>query len=287
MKAHARETETPVCSDMGRPARLVPVFIAATLMIYHSTVIDLWLLWTGADNQRYSHGLILLGIAAYIFWRQWRRSLAGVVRPSIVVGNLLLAGTSLTWFMAQLVHIQLLQELCLLGILFFLVWSLAGACLAKQIIWSFLLVICAIPVWELATNILQEVTVRITTALLNVTNISAVAEETRILIREGTFVVEDSCTGLGQHRTAVAMALLYGYWSQVRLQVALLYVAIAVFAAFLINTIRVYIIIVAGHLTEMQHPLVKDHVWLGWVMFALAAFLIMSVAGKWRRGAER
>lgn len=104
------------------------------------------------------------------------------------------------------------------------------------------------------------------------------------MIREGTFVVEDSCTGLGQHQTAITLALLYGYWTQARVPAVLLYIAIAVLTAFLTNTIRIYTIIVAGHLTEMQHPLVKDHIWLGWALFTLAVFLLMSVAGKWRRG---
>ncbi|WP_455389841.1 exosortase, partial [Petrachloros mirabilis] len=256
---------------------------AATLVIYHSTVADLWRLWTAADYPLYSHGLVLLVIAAHIFWRQWRRHNTETDRPSIVVGNLLLAAASITWFLARMGQVQLLQELCLLGIVFFLVWSLAGLRLAKQIVWSVLLVACAIPIWEFAAGILQAATVFATTQLLNATNISAVAEGTRILIREGTFVVEDACTGLGQHQTAVALALLYAYWNQTRVPVTLLYIAIAMLTAFLTNTIRVYIIIVAGHLTEMHHPLIKDHVWLGWVVFALAVFLLMSIAEKWRR----
>lgn len=283
MEAHASEAGALARTDLHQPAKLVPVFIAATLVIYHSTVVDLWQLWTAADNSLYSHGLVLLGIAAYIFWRQWDRHITEVDGPSIAVGNLLLAVTSITWFLARLGYVQLLQELCLLGIVFFLVWSLAGLRLAKRTAWSVLLVACAIPIWEFATGILQSATVFVTTQLLNATNISAVAEDTRILIKEGTFLVEDTCTGLAQHRTAVTLALLYGYLTQARVPVTLLYVVIAVVMAFLTNTIRVYTVIVAGHLTEIQHPLVKNHIWLGWVMFALAVFLVMSVAGKWRR----
>lgn len=283
MEAHVSEAGASARTDLRHLARLTPVFIAAALVIYHSTVADLWQLWTGADNTRYSHGLVLLGIAAYIFRRQWKRYITEAAKPSIVVGNLLLASASITWFLARLGHVQLLQELCLLGIVFFLVWSLVGPRLAKRIAWSILLVACAIPIWEFATDTLQAATVVLTTQLLNATNISAVAEETRILIREGTFLVEDTCTGLAQHRTAVALALLYGYWTQARVPVTLLYIAIAVVAAFISNTIRVYTIIVAGHLTEMQHPLIKDHIWLGWLVFAIAVFLVMSVAGKRRR----
>lgn len=282
MEAHASEAGALNHTDLPRPAKLVPVFIAATLVIYRSTVSDLWRLWTALDNPLYSHGLVLLGIAAYMFWRQWRCHITEADRPSIVVGNLLLTGASVTWFLARLGHVQLLQELCLLGIVFFLVWSLVGLRLAKQIGWAVLLIVCAIPIWEFATGILQAATVYVTTQLLNATNIPAVAEDTRILIREGTFVVEDACTGLGQHQTAVALALLHGYWNQARVPMALLYIAIAMLTAFLTNTIRVYIIIVAGHLTDMQHPLVKDHIWLGWVVFAAAVFLVMSIAGKWR-----
>jgi EpsI family protein len=39
--------------------------------------------------------------------------------------------------------------------------------------------------------------------------------------------------------------------------------------AFLSNSIRIYIVVLSGHYTQMTHSLIEDHVWLGWVVFSI------------------
>jgi EpsI family protein len=50
------------------------------------------------------------------------------------------------------------------------------------------------------------------------------------------------------------------------------------------NWVRVYVIVVAGHLTDMKSFLVTvDHYWFGWVLFSVFMWLFLMLAGRIER----
>ena len=59
-------------------------------------------------------------------------------------------------------------------------------------------------------------------------------------------------------------------------------VALAIALAMLTNWIRISIIIVAGHLTDMQHYLVSgEHYSFGWAVFAVAMAIYFLIVRRW------
>ena len=59
-------------------------------------------------------------------------------------------------------------------------------------------------------------------------------------------------------------------------------VALAIVMALLTNWLRIAIIIVAGHLTDMQHYLVSgEHYTFGWAMFAVAMAIYFLIVRRW------
>jgi EpsI family protein len=114
-----------------------------------------------------------------------------------------------------------------------------------------------------------------------------VLEEYIIHIPAGWFEVAGGCSGLHFFIVAVAIATLDGQLNRVSLRTRLLLVALAGSLAVLTNWLRVFIVIVAGHVSDMQHYLVTvDHYYFGWVLFAFALIGYVYLAGRLSRASN-
>ena len=95
----------------------------------------------------------------------------------------------------------------------------------------------------------------------------------------GVFEVAGGCSGIHFLIVSLALATLYGEIGRDSLKVRLQLVALAAGLALLTNWLRVYIIIVAGHLTDMQHFLIREgHYNFGWMLFAgmMVVFFLLA-----------
>ena len=150
----------------------------------------------------------------------------------------------------------------------------------KALTTPLLLSIFAIPVWEVVNQgDLQLITARFVTQLLDLTGFLVVNEGFEIQVSAGTFRVAENCSGMRQLVVAVPIAIIFASMNQFRVHWAVLYVLLALLVAVLSNTVRIYIVVVSGQLTNMQHYFVtEDHVTLGWVVFAIifGIFLFLS-----------
>jgi exosortase/archaeosortase family protein len=78
---------------------------------------------------------------------------------------------------------------------------------------------------------------------------------------------------------AMAIATLYGYLNGIRSKWRLY--GLAASLAVLSNWVRVLVIVIAGHLTNMQHYLVRvEHYYFGWGVFAVAMGVFFFIARR-------
>jgi EpsI family protein len=264
-----------------RPVNIIFPLVLLILVLYHQTASSLWWLWTDPNSSTYSHGPLLLAVCAVLFYRQWRREVnAWRLRPDII-GIVLLACTSLAWFLADLVHVQIVEQLMLPVLLAFMLWAVLGYRGARSLAFPILLLIFAIPIWDPLTAYLQSLTAHAVALMLNFTGFTAVLEGVYILVPAGTFEVALSCSGLAQFIVAVMVAVLYTHINGLRRQTGLWLTAVAIAIALLTNILRIYIVVVAGQLTNMQHYFVtQDHWTLGWVLFGIAMFVFVLLANR-------
>ncbi|MBI5451167.1 MAG: EpsI family protein [Gammaproteobacteria bacterium] len=246
--------------------------------IYFQTMHDLIAVWLNHANPTYSHGVLVLLSAVYFFYRIWGSAehtlQAGVWVP---VALLLLAAVS--WAMFRSVHVQLLQYLALLTIIFLGLAVIIGLRSALRFWFPFVLMITALPVWEILGPALQTITTVSVDHLLDLSGIIAVREGFFISIASGVFEISPGCSGIRYLVAAIAIALIYGQINGMRIRYWMMYVLAAVLMSVIMNIIRVYVVVVAGYLTNMQHYFVTtDHVMLGWILFAVSmgAFLFAS-----------
>lgn len=235
-------------------------------------VLALWSSWRRFPavwtNDR-SHGYVIAGLCLWLIWRD-RAELRRLDEP-LPGALLLLSGVSMLWMVAvalsaQVVHLALAPAILLLWLL--AVQGVRAARHGVQIAAVFLL---AVPVWEALTGPLQTLTVIANSALVFITRIPARVEGTMIHLSAGTLQVAYSCAGINYLMSGLTLGACYAFLFTTPWRTRIKIVLVAGAVSMLSNWIRVFGLVVIGHVTDMRSSLMRDHVVYGWVVFA--AFL--------------
>src|SRR5690606_42083039 len=129
--------------------------------------------------------------------------------------------------------------------------------------------------------LLQGGTVVAVDILLRVSGVAAYVYGNMVHLASGSFEIAGGCSWLHFFIVALAIATLYGGIHRDSLKVRLQLAALAIVVALLTNWLRVYAIIVAGYLTDMQHYLVRvEHYRFGWVVFAAMMIVFFLTARR-------
>jgi exosortase A len=263
-----------------RPAPIVILLALVSLLLYWPTVVSLYQAWTNPNNPTYSHGLLVVAISAVLFYRLWRKAPVAELQPS-AWGILALAVMSFVWLLAHLGQVLIVQQLSLLAVIGLSLCAVLGYRNAKKLAFPVLLLLFTIPFWEFLSSSLQHLTANLVAVLLNNTGFTAALEGVLILVPAGTFEVSMDCSGLAQFIVAMMVAALYSHLNELGPRKALLMTGIAMLVAIATNMLRIYIVVVAGQLTAMQHSFVRHHWNLGWVLFGVAIFVFLLWANRY------
>ena len=260
---------------------LAVALLALTGLVYFQTWRELWPFWTDSSSKRYTHGILIAAVSGWLIWRA-RQRLAAVPMEPVSWALPLTFLVSLAWMMlarAGIVslHSALWPALAAAGLLAACGWRvLAALAFPLGYLWF------AVPVWDHLNRPLQSLTVIAVDGLNRLTQVPAVVSGDMVIIPEGRFEIASGCSGLHYFVVALAIATLAGELRRDRIGTRLLLVATAAALALVTNWLRVYLIILAGHLTDMQHYLVRvDHYKFGWVMFAISMVAFFFFLNRW------
>jgi EpsI family protein len=271
------QTRAPYALDS--PALSLTTLMLLVLALYHSTTVSLFQLWQ--QNTTYSHGILLLGLATLIMARRWRNKGSSLTLSANPIGIALVLSTSLLWLLAHLVHVEVVEQIALIFLLWFLFWAASGFAAARHFAFPILIMLFAVPVWSFFNVYLQYGTGYAVTYVLDLSGIPALLQDVYISVPAGTFKVSVYCTGLRQLMVAAIVGSLYAYLRGWDLRAGAVCVLIATAIASLTNIVRVYIIVMVGQLLSMNHPLVRHHNKLGWVLFGAAMVLFVLLADRY------
>lgn len=263
------------------PGILLALLVGILLLVYRDTFGGLWALWIDPENVTYSHGALLValsaGITLHTLWRDPRALRLEYSLP----GAVLLIAAGILWVLSTLMVINVGAMLSAWLVLVGAVWAVFGLHGLRRLALPLCLVVFAIPLWSMFNEVLRLTTAHAVSVLLGMTGVSHLLEGATIGVAAGRFYVDDNCTGLRQLVVAMPLALLFAGWTGLRPLYGGLVFLLAVVLSFLLNTLRIYIVVVAGVMTDMQHYLVReDHVMLGWVLFGLGMTAFFVLAGR-------
>ncbi|MCW9024268.1 MAG: EpsI family protein [Gammaproteobacteria bacterium] len=255
--------------------------IVMIFTLYQTTVLTLYELWITSSNVTYTHGSLLFLVCIYLFVSKWRLLGRVDVNPSYI-GFSLLSLTSLTWFLTGLADILIAVQLLIPVLIMFSLWTLFGYRVFREFLFPVMLIVCAIPVWEIINEgWLQKITATGVSSMLEVVGISNYREGVHIYIPVGIFRVAENCSGMRQLVAAITIAVIYSYINHFRIMGMIAYTMAAVVLSVIINMTRIFIVVVSGQLTNMQHYFVReDHVTLGWVLFGIGIFIFIFLSNK-------
>ena len=242
--------------------------LALTALLYWPTTLEIVELWGDTVRRRYTHGWVVLAVTVGLLWRD-RRALAATPLQPPRLGWVLLALGSIAWLVGYNVGLLALSTLVMPMLVLTATWAGGGLALARRAAFPVLFLYFALPVWELLNSLLQWLTAVVNLWLTRLVGIPVVMDGNVIHIPEGWFEIAGGCSGLHFFIVALAIATLHGHIDRDDARSRAMLLALAGGLALVTNWIRVFIIIVAGHLTDMQHFLVKvDHYYFGWVLFS-------------------
>ena len=260
------------------------------LLISVAAFAAIWPTWpplarVWIDSDDYRHGpLVALICVTWLVRRALNTKFVPPVPRASWLPALLLAGLLCLWLIAFKANVESGKQAVAPLILLAAVATAAGWRAAGTVAAPILYLYFAIPIWELAVPLLQSMTVAASRAALGLGGVPVRIEGTLITIPEGSFIVQEACSGKRYLIVALAFGTLLSALNAIPPRQACGYLAICAGCAVVLNWIRVIVIIVAGHVTNMQHYLIThEHLSLGTGIFAVL-LAVVWLAGHRMRG---
>ncbi|WP_250658212.1 exosortase A [Alkalimarinus coralli] len=263
------------------------LFIAFMAMFVYSffpTLTDLWVRWNKFDES-YSHGMLVLAISAYYLFMVLRELPEAQFRPA-PWGVFLIFGSSVLWVLAYYASIEAIQQLLLPWIIWLFCLTTLGWKASKKLIFPIAFLYFAIPIWDVLIIPLQYITTDVNGVLLSIAGVTAHIEDVFVTLPVGKFEIAGGCSGLRYLIISMTLTTLYSYLNYTRLASTAILIASGILIALVANWIRVFIIILAGNATNMQHSLVNEHDHFGWLVFAVTLIPLFFLAHKLERNAD-
>lgn len=270
---------TPITARHGWIVLGVQLLIAAcSVVLLAPTFHALETSWTDTHNLSYTHGYLIAAVCVWLLYRNRNECADLSIRPSFASG-VLLALVSMVWLVMVRASIEIGHEMLMPCMLLLATATALGPRIATRNAFAYGYLYFAIPVWDLINWLLQAGTVKAVAFMLKLTSVPAWVDGNFVHLSAGVFEIAGGCSGLHFFIVGLALAALYGELDRDTVRVRVQLVAMAFAMTLITNWLRVYIIIVAGHLTDMQHYLVRvEHYKFGWAVFAvmMVVFLLLG-----------
>jgi len=254
----------------------IAALACVTALVYWPSTSFLYGKWVEKISLTYTHGWLTFLICIALVVRSRRELAAAPVQPSVRAA-VALAAAIIVWLISYRASIEGL-EVPLQPLIFWLAVTAAfGWKVGRLLLFPVAFLYFAQPIWYGAQ--LQALTVWVMRGALALTGPPALVEGDFIHLSNATFIIEEGCSGLHFMIVGLAVAVLYGEQRHDSWPVRARQLALLGGLALLANWVRVYTVIQAGYLTNMQSYLVRvSHYGFGWGVFAVALFVFFWLA---------
>jgi exosortase len=250
-----------------------------------------WNIWAGlirdwSNDDNYSHGFLIVPLAAYLAWERRNLLLTTPIRGSLV-GVVVVIG-SIFVLLAGLLGAELfLTRFSIIGCLAGGVLFVLGWAHLRVLAFPIALLLLMIPIPAIVFNQiafpLQLLASQVGEVTLNALNIPVLREGNVMILAHTTLEVAEACSGIRSLISLLTLGIVYGYFTDprgwVRFVVAASTVPIAVFA----NAARVAGTGVAAHYYGPAAAEGFFHEFSGWMVFVFAFLLLFGVYQVIRR----
>lgn len=267
---------------------------ASFLGLYGGVVAELVQDWATDDN--YSHGFLIVPVAAALAWSRRDRLRAAPLRPSSLGFAVVIAGVAMA-IGGVLGADQFLQRAGMLGTLGGTLLYVFGWQHVRILAFPLGLLLLAVPIPPIIFNQvafpLQLIASEFGAHTLAALNVPVLREGTVIVLASTSLEVAEACSGIRSLVSLLALGILYGYFLEPRAGVRVALAVATVPLAIVANGARVAGTGVLAHYYGVETALGFFHMFSGWIVFGVAVALMMAVhrvvrwvvPGRWGMGA--
>ena len=235
--------------------------------------------WTDFKNLGDTHGFLVLAISLWLVWRS-RRSLGSTDGQLSIVALAGLVLCSFAWLILCRGGLQDPHLLLVPAILWLSIFAAFGRRVAIALLLPIGFLYFAWPGWSHLAPVLQALTTRAVGLLASGFGVPVYIEGNTVSIPEGTFDIEGGCSGIHFLVVALALAVLQGELMGASIRRRVQLIAVMAGLAIICNWLRVFTIVMAGHLTNMKHFLIGEHYTFGWVLFGVVIGTYIWISAK-------
>jgi len=258
---------------------LTIILIAAVIGLFYETAWSMVSIWYRSET--FAHGFIIIPITLWLIWEK-RSTLQQLTPQPEYRVVLLLVGGGFLWLTGYLADALVIQQLALVSILIFGIWTLLGNRIAWVLAFPLAFLFFAVPMGEDLVPPLMEITATATVYLIKLTGIPVYREGLFFSLPSGDWSVVEACSGVRYLIASVTLGTLYAYLSYSRLSKRVMFICISAIVPIIANSLRAYIIVMLGHLSDMKIATGVDHLIYGWLFFGLVMFILFSIGAIWR-----
>ncbi len=258
-------------------AACVLVFLAL-LALFWPTAEGMVYIWYNFET--YTHGFIILPISLWLIWQK-RQHLAAYTPQPASVFLLFVAGGLFVWALARLTGVLVVEQAAFVGVLIAALVSLLGWQVSKFLAFPLLFLFFAVPMGEDLVPPMMEFTATFTVEALKLTGIPVYRDGLWFSLPSGDWSVVEACSGVRYLIASVTLGVMYAYITYHTLWKRLLFIALSAIVPILANGLRAYMIVMIGHLSDMEYATGVDHLIYGWVFFGVVMFILFWVGSFW------
>ena len=258
------------------PSKSVVLLLVCLFILHWSTIGFSFRYWWNSFT--YGHGLLVFPLSVFLIWKKRSKLNMSPSRPSWL-GFSLFVFLNMGWWIGYAVDVEIIKQLTFFGMIGAIFWSILGWRTTSIYLIPLILPLFALPLWSPLLPLLQYLTTQVVSFAISLIDIPIYVENHFIHIPEGKFSIEEVCAGLRYALAALLVALVYVYLYIDNIKYGLIFIVSVVLLSLVVNWIRVFIVILAGHLTNMTHSFVKDHADFGWWLFAFTLIPIFWLGG--------
>ncbi len=252
--------------------------LGAFCVLYQHVLTKLVHDWATDDN--YSHGFLVVPIAAYLLWE--RRSALQRCEPRPANWGLVLILGSLSVLVAGTLGAELfLTRVSIVGVVAGAIIFLAGWRAFRLLLFpvAFLLLMIPIPaiIFNQIAFPLQLLASRVGTSVMSAAGVPVLREGNVLVLSTTTLEVAEACSGIRSLVSLLTLGILLGYFADrrawARVTVSLATIPIAILA----NGLRVAGTGVAAYYYTPDAAEGFFHTFSGWLVFVAAVVLLIAL----------
>ncbi len=257
------------------------LFLAAYFPVFY-ILVQKW-----ARSEEYTHAFFTVPIILYLVWDK-KDFLLNSHGISIALGLPILILSTIFYLIALQIQVPTISSLAMVASLLSVLIFLVGFRALKELMVPIILLLIIIPIpnqlYSTITLPLQLKVSKVSEAIIRLMSIPVLREGNIIHIPEKTFQVVEACSGLRSMITLLTLSLIMGYFMLTRALSRWALIGLSIPIAFLVNVIRVIILVSIYHYFHIDLSIGTTHTILGLSVFVIAMILLFfsqRILEKW------